>query len=65
MTYLYPYPEATKKLYEIFEDMDSVLITFSGGVDSAVVLYVAHQVLGAQAIALTQALTTLNFALAT
>ena len=32
MTYLYPYPEATKKLYEIFEDMDSVLITFSGGV---------------------------------
>ena len=53
MTYLYPFPEATKKLYEIFEQMDSVLITFSGGVDSALVLYVAHQVLGPKAIALT------------
>ena len=53
MTYLYPFPEATKKLYQIFEQMDSVLITFSGGVDSALVLYVAHQVLGSKAIALT------------
>jgi pyridinium-3,5-biscarboxylic acid mononucleotide sulfurtransferase len=53
MTYLYPFPEATKKLYEIFEGLDSVLIAFSGGVDSAVVLYAAHQVMGSNAIALT------------
>ena len=53
MTYLYPFPEATEKLYKIFEGMDSVLVAFSGGVDSAVVLYIAHQVLGSKATALT------------
>ncbi|MBX7115190.1 MAG: ATP-dependent sacrificial sulfur transferase LarE [Myxococcaceae bacterium] len=42
-----------EKLRAIFAGLDSVLVAFSGGVDSAFVLAVAHQALGAKALALT------------
>lgn len=45
--------EKLKRLSRIFEDMDSVLVAFSGGCDSALVLKVAHDVLGNRAIAAT------------
>ncbi|NOY27004.1 MAG: ATP-dependent sacrificial sulfur transferase LarE [Oligoflexia bacterium] len=40
-------------LRDIMAELGSVLVTFSGGVDSALVLRVAHEVLGDHAIALT------------
>jgi uncharacterized protein len=40
-------------LAAIFRDMGSVLVCFSGGVDSAFVLAVAHKVLGDRAIGMT------------
>lgn len=42
-----------QSLREIFREMGDVLVAFSGGVDSAVVIAVANQVLGARAVALT------------
>ena len=42
-----------KKLECIFRELDSVLIAFSGGVDSSLLLYVAHGVLGHRAKAIT------------
>ncbi len=41
------------RLRNLFEEMGSVLVCFSGGVDSAFVLSVAHQVLGDKAVAMT------------
>jgi len=41
------------RLRAIFVPMKSLIVAFSGGVDSALVLKVAHDVLGARALALT------------
>ena len=45
--------EKLKTLQEILKDMESVLIAFSGGVDSSFLLRVSKDVLGNQAAALT------------
>jgi uncharacterized protein len=45
------YLEKYKHLTSILRDMESVLVAFSGGVDSTFLLTVAHQVLGNNAIA--------------
>jgi uncharacterized protein len=41
------------RLRDIFAGMKSVLVCFSGGVDSAFVLAVAHEVLGTRAVGMT------------
>ncbi len=41
------------RLRALLEEMGSVLVCYSGGIDSAFVLAVAHDVLGARAIAMT------------
>ena len=48
-----PSPPGLIRLERVIRDYESVLVAFSGGVDSAVVAVVAHQVLGAKAVALT------------
>jgi len=45
--------EKTAKLKSILQGMKSVLVAFSGGVDSALVLAVAHSVLGEKVLAVT------------
>jgi uncharacterized protein len=45
--------EALDRLRTIMGDMGSVLVAFSGGIDSTLVLKVAHDVLGARAVAVT------------
>lgn len=48
-------PEAVAQLEDWFRKKGSVLVCYSGGVDSALVMLVAHRVLGARAVAMTAA----------
>jgi pyridinium-3,5-biscarboxylic acid mononucleotide sulfurtransferase len=45
--------EKLQQLQAIFQEMESALIAYSGGVDSALVAKVAHDILGDRAIAVT------------
>jgi pyridinium-3,5-biscarboxylic acid mononucleotide sulfurtransferase len=45
--------ESLDRLRAVLRGMDGLLVAFSGGVDSAVVVQVAHEVLGARSVALT------------
>ncbi len=49
-----------KGLQTYFQDLESVLVAFSGGVDSSLVAYVAHQVLGNRTLAVTSASESLK-----
>lgn len=51
-------PQGLNALREVLSGLDSALVTFSGGVDSALVAAVAHQVLGPRAVAITAASAT-------
>ncbi len=51
-----------QKLINLFERLESVIIAFSGGIDSSLVGYVAHQVLGGKALAVTSASKSLKTA---
>jgi uncharacterized protein len=41
------------RLHAILDELESVVVAYSGGVDSAFLLYAAHERLGAQAVGLT------------
>ena len=45
--------QKTKKIKSLIPEMDSALVAFSGGVDSTLVLALAHEVLGKKALAVT------------
>jgi len=45
--------QKTKKIKSLILEMDSALVAFSGGVDSTLVLALAHEVLGKKALAVT------------
>ena len=48
-----PSPTPLNRLRGLLEEMGSVLVCYSGGVDSAFVLAVAHEVLGPRAVGMT------------
>ena len=48
------------KLLKWFDDTDKVLVSLSGGVDSALVAYAANKILGKNAIAVTADYKTLS-----
>lgn len=48
-----PIEAKLSRLRSIMRDMQSVLVCYSGGIDSALVLAIAHQELGSQAIGMT------------
>ena len=45
--------EKTEKIKSLIREMDSTLVAFSGGVDSTLVLALAHEVLGEKTLAVT------------
>ena len=45
--------EKTEKIKSLIRKMDSTLVAFSGGVDSALVLALAHKVMGERTLAVT------------
>ena len=53
MTYALPEDPRMARLAEIVEGMGSVLVCYSGGVDSAFVLAVAHKILGERCVGMT------------
>ncbi len=61
--HLLPIPQdlqsKTANLLEFFQGLDGVLVAFSGGVDSTLVLKIASEMLGARATAVTAASPTL------
>ena len=54
--------EKYQKLKEILAGMGSVLVAYSGGTDSSLVLKVAHDVLGDKAVAMTAVSASLSAA---
>jgi uncharacterized protein len=54
-----PLQEKIVKLESIFQEMDATLVAFSGGVDSTLVLKVAHHALGKKAVAVVAVSPTL------
>ena len=45
--------EKTEKIKSLIREMDSTLVAFSGGVDSTLVLALAHEVMGERTLAVT------------
>jgi len=53
VTFLDPHDPQLERLRDTIREMGSTLVCYSGGVDSALVVAVAHEVLGARAVAMT------------